>query len=88
MHPLSIDCSATLPNNSVMSTETQNTGGIPADILADGEAVIQSIMAGRKPDAELARKIADRADGITEELRRRHRTVDTALEAIRALRDS
>jgi len=48
-------------NNKGMST-TLNPGPIPPDVLADGEAIVAAIMAGKKPDPALARKVRDRAE--------------------------
>jgi hypothetical protein len=70
-----------------MNTHTLTTG-IPADILADGEAVIESLMTGRPLDPEISRRIDERAERITEEIRRTHGIVDIAVPSIRELRDA
>jgi hypothetical protein len=51
-----------------MSTERAITG-IPADTLADLEAVAAAVAAGRKPDPELARRVRERARRSTELIR-------------------
>lgn len=71
-----------------MSTDAKITGPIPVDVLADGEAVIEAIMAGRKPDADVARRVRERAKRVTEETRRKHGVLDIGAPAIRELRDA
>jgi hypothetical protein len=67
---------------------TDITTGIPPEILADGEAVIAAIMAGQKPDSELARRVRERAERVTEEIYRKYGVLDIGTPAIRELRDS
>ncbi|MCI0360264.1 MAG: hypothetical protein L0211_17440 [Planctomycetaceae bacterium] len=74
-------------NNTGMSI-TLNPGPIPPDVLADGEAIVAAIMAGKKPDAALARKVRDRAQRITEEIRKKHGVLNIGAKAIRDLRDA
>ena len=70
-----------------MSIKTTSTGPIAPDVFADGEAVIEAIAAGRKPDPELARRVRERAATITEEIRQQHGVLDIGVPAIREFRD-
>jgi hypothetical protein len=69
-----------------MSTEILPPG-IPAETLADLEAVAAALAAGRKPDPELARRVRDRARQSTEAIRRRHGELNIAVDLIRQTRD-
>jgi hypothetical protein len=53
----------------------------------DGDAVIESIMTGRPLDPEIARRIEERADKITDELRRKYGTLNVAVDLVREVRD-
>jgi hypothetical protein len=59
-----------------MSASEAKTAGIDPQVLADLEAVMKRIMDGTPVDAETSRRIEDRADRITEELRRRNVRID------------
>ena len=69
-----------------MSTATLPPG-IPADVLADLEAVAAAVAAGRKPDPELARRVRERARQATEAVRRRCGELNAAVDLIRQTRD-
>ena len=59
-----------------MSTaETQPTG-IDLQVLADLDAVMKRIIDGTPVDPETSRRIEERADRITEEIRRTHGLID------------
>jgi hypothetical protein len=60
---------------------------IPADTLADLEAVAAAVAAGRKPDPELARRVRERARQSTEAIRQRSGESNLAVELIRQTRD-
>ncbi len=60
---------------------------IPAETLADLEAVAAAVAAGRKPDPELARRVRERARQSTEAVRRRCGELDIAVDLIRQARD-
>lgn len=77
-----------MPTMNGMSTNTIDTSVIPADILADGEAVIAAVMSGKKLDPEIARRVRERAAKITEDIRQKHGVLDIGVPAIRELRDS
>lgn len=70
-----------------MSIKMASTGTIAPDVFADGEAVIEAIIAGRKLDPELARRVRERAATITEEIRQTHGVLDIGVPAIREFRD-
>lgn len=70
-----------------MSIDISSTE-IPAEILADGQAALSAAMAGKKLDPVIAQTIRERAEKITEEIRKKHGTLDIAVPAIRALRDA
>jgi hypothetical protein len=61
---------------------------IPADIMADLEHVAAAAAAGIKPDADVVRRVRERADRAREELFRRNGLLDVAVPAIRELRDA
>jgi len=69
-----------------MSTDTAPTG-IPAETLADLEAVAAAVAAGRKPDPELARRVRERARQATEAVRARCGESNIAVDLIRQTRD-
>jgi hypothetical protein len=52
--------------------------GIPEDVMADVQAVAEAVAASRPVDAEVARRLRQRAAKITEEIRRTHGEVDDA----------
>ncbi len=54
---------------------------------ADGDAVIESLLTGKPIDPETARRVQERAEQITQELRRKHGTLDVAVDLIREIRD-
>ena len=58
--------------------------GIPADVLADFEAVVQAVTAGKRPDPELVRRVTERADKSREVIFRRNGLLDIAVPYIRA----
>jgi hypothetical protein len=69
-----------------MSTQ-HISGPIPADVLSDGEAIIEAVMAGKKPDPVVAQRVRDRASKITDEVRRKYGVLNIGAQAIRELRD-
>jgi hypothetical protein len=69
-----------------MSTDSV-ASGIPADTLADLEAVAAAVAAGRKPDPELAQRVRERARRSTEAIRQRVGELNLAVELIRQTRD-
>jgi hypothetical protein len=55
--------------------------------MADLEAVVAAVAAGKAPDPELARRVRERADRVREDVFRRHGLINVAVPAIRELRD-
>jgi hypothetical protein len=58
-----------------MSTETKNTNTDPQE-QADFEAVLRHAFEGEPLDSEVARRVEERANHITEEILRLHGVVD------------
>jgi hypothetical protein len=68
-----------------MSTDSK-TLGIDAQALADHEAVMRHVNEGTPVEPELARRVRERSQKITEETRRQHGEVDVDA-LLRAVRD-
>jgi hypothetical protein len=76
-------------DNIGMSTDMTipTAEAIPPEHLADLEAVVAAVSAGRKPDPELACRVRERAETFTNELRRKHGEMEIAVDLIREARD-
>ena len=61
-----------------MSTAETNPAGIDPQVLADLDAVMKRISDGTPVDPETSRRIEERADRITEEIRRTRGIMDDA----------
>jgi hypothetical protein len=61
-----------------MSTTETELAGIDSQVLADLDAVIKQIVDGTPIDPETSRRIEERADRITEEIRRTRGVMDDA----------
>ena len=61
---------------------------VPSELDADTEAVIIKLMTGKPLDPETYRRIRERADRITEEVRRKHGTLNIAVDLVRQARDA
>ena len=59
---------------------------IPADVIADTDAVIESLATGKPLDPEIARRIRERGEKITEEIRQQYGELNIGVPAIRELR--
>jgi adenosyl cobinamide kinase/adenosyl cobinamide phosphate guanylyltransferase len=59
---------------------------IPPDEAADNQAVIDHVLTGRPLDAEIARRIEERAERIRQRIFQEHGLVDIGVPAIRELR--
>lgn len=56
-------------------------------IEADEEALMERVLHGKPLDPEIYRRIREAGDRVTEELRRRHGTIEIAVDLIREIRD-
>jgi adenosyl cobinamide kinase/adenosyl cobinamide phosphate guanylyltransferase len=70
-----------------MATATTPSAGIDPQVLADLDAVMQRLATGKPVDSETSRRIRERAERITEEIREQHGELDVAVELIRETRD-
>lgn len=59
-----------------MSVAETESGGIDLQVLADLDAVMKRIIDGSPVDPEISRRIEERADRITEEIRRTRGVMD------------
>jgi hypothetical protein len=70
-----------------MVTSSTKTTGTDPQVLADLDAVMERIMTGKPLDPESSRRIRERAERITEEIRQKHGELDVAVQLIRETRD-
>ena len=66
---------------------TDNNRVIPPNLLADTQAIIEHIVSGKLLDPEITRRVRERAERITAEIRKTHGVLDIGVSAIRELRD-
>ena len=59
-----------------MSPAETEPAGLDPQVLADLEAVMKQMIEGTPVDPETSRRIEERADRITEEIRRTHGVMD------------
>jgi hypothetical protein len=71
-----------------MNTTEMKVPGIPPDLAADAQAIIDRLMSGKPLDPEVARRARQRGDRIREDIFRRHGLQDIGVPGIRELRDS
>ncbi len=64
----------------------RETPAPPGDLAADEKAVIDSFINRTPLDAEVARRVHERAQRIREQILQKHGLVDIAVPAIRELR--
>ena len=69
-----------------MSTELK-IGDVDAGGAADLDAVLKNVIAGTPMDAVLSRRIQERSERMTEELRRKYGELNVAVDLIREVRD-
>jgi predicted RNase H-like nuclease (RuvC/YqgF family) len=69
-----------------MSTETITPGADPAS-AADLDAVLKHVIAGTPIDAALSRRVRERSEKMTEELRRQYGEINVAVGLVREVRD-
>jgi hypothetical protein len=67
------------------TTDTQDNG-IPPEVMADAQLVAECVAAGRPIPAEVARRVHEEAQKITERLRRQYGRLDIGVPAIREFR--
>ena len=65
-------------DNTGMNTAETERAGIDMQVLADLDAVMKRIIDGTPVDPETSRRIEERADRITEEIRRTRGVMDDA----------
>jgi hypothetical protein len=58
-----------------------------SDDEADAQAVIEHALAGKPLDPEIAHRVRARSERATENLRRKHGTLNIAVDLIREVRD-
>jgi hypothetical protein len=72
-------------NNDRM--DTTNAKGVPADILADVQAVLDQFALGKPLDPEAARRVREHSRRVSEETRQRLGVLNVAAELIREVRN-
>jgi hypothetical protein len=70
--------------NKMKPTESITT--VPPDVMADAQAVVESVMSGKPLDPVIARRVHERAREIKEAVYQKHGLLDLAVPAIRDLR--
>ena len=66
---------------------TQAKTGIPPELAADTQAVLEHLASGKPIDPEVARRIRERGERVREEIFSKHGLLDIGVPAIRELRD-
>lgn len=67
--------------------ETGHDNTIPAEVMADMQAVSDAVVAGKPVDPEIVRRVRERSRMAQEELLRRHGVREIAVELVREIRD-
>jgi hypothetical protein len=70
-----------------MATETKDLG-LPPEMEADTQAVIERMTTGKPLDPDVAQRIRERGQRLREEVFQKHGVLDIGVPAIRELRDS
>lgn len=70
-----------------MATPETNIAVTDPQVLADLDAVMERLRTGKPIDPESSRRIRERAERITEEIRQEHGELDIAVQLIRETRD-
>lgn len=81
-----IDISVIASNNGCMSTKI-NVTGRDSESVGDLEAVLSHLMAGTPVESALFRRVRERSERMTDELRRKWGELDVAVDLIREVRD-
>lgn len=82
---LAVDSILESSENSTMPTI--ETSSLPADTLADIQAVADAAAAGRPVDPEVARRVRERSEKVQEELLKRFGVREIAVDLIRQGRE-
>lgn len=61
---------------------------LPADLQADSDVIVAALASGQPVPPDVAERVHRRAVAITDEVRKKHGTVDIGVPAIRELRDA
>jgi hypothetical protein len=69
-----------------MCSDTNPTGGVPPEFTADCEAVIEHVLYRRPLDSNAYRRVRERSQRVTEEIRRSRSVVNIAVQLIRETR--
>ena len=69
-----------------METKTEDRV-IPPEVMADLDAVLKHVASGTPIEADLARRVRERSERMTEELRRQYGELNVAVDLIREGRD-
>ena len=69
-----------------MNATSLDTTGLPPDLAADAQAVMESITSGKPLDPDVARRIRERGDRIRNEILRTYGVQDIGVGLIRELR--
>jgi hypothetical protein len=72
---------------SIQTTAVPAPEALPADVLADLEAVAAAVAAGMKIDPEIVRRVRERAEKVRQEVYEAHGLLDIGVPAIRELRE-
>ncbi len=70
-----------------MAASETKTAATDPQVLADLDAVMARIATGKPLEPETSRRIRERAERITEEIRQKHGVIDIAVQLIRETRD-
>jgi hypothetical protein len=73
-------------SDSATVDQKAETLGIAPDLAADDEAIIEHLTAGTPIDPDVPRRVRERAERITEEVRQKHGVLDIGVPAIREVR--
>ena len=80
-----IDSQRIPSNNGSMSTET-TTAGTGSESGADLDAVLKHVTEGTPIDPALSRRVQERSENMTAELRRKHGELNVAVGLLREVR--
>ena len=66
-----------------MSTEMRTPGNTPLEIRADCDEVMEHILSRKPLDPSVYRRVRERSDRITDEIRRNHGVLNVAVQLVR-----